>query len=118
MAEAMAVVGTVASIIQLIDFVIKSTDRVKHLLNKADELPHPFRDIRLQLRLFVECLRRTRFHLDHGHYEPFTAKILDDCIKECSTQMISLEELVEKVTIIEGDSRATRSRKGPMQPDA
>lgn len=103
-------VGAVESTIQLIDFVTKFADRLNHLLNSADEAPQSFQDIRLQLPLFVETLRWTQFHIDHGHYEPLTSKMLEALIEESSVQMISLEKLLEKVTTNEEDTKITKTR--------
>lgn len=111
MAEALAVVGAIASTIQLLDFTGKIFDRVNHYLRHVDEAPESLRHIRLHLPLFIEALRRTQFHIDHGHYNPLTSAVLKTFIDECNSQMILLGDILTKVTPVQGDSKMIRSRK-------
>lgn len=112
MAEVIAVVGAVASTIQLIDYVTKFAGRLNHYLKSVDEAPESFRELSLYVPLFVEALRRTQFHIDNGHYEPLTSTMLADLIEESSGQIITVEELLERVTICEEDTKVTKLHKG------
>ncbi|GFF54312.1 hypothetical protein IFM58399_09793 [Aspergillus lentulus] len=111
MAEAITIVGAIASTIQLVDFTIKVFDRLNHYLHLVDEVPKSLRGIRLHLPLFIEALRRTQFHIDHGHYNPMTSAVLKSFVDECNSQMILLEDILAKVAPAQDDSKMIRSRK-------
>lgn len=111
MAEALTVVGAVASTIQLIDFTARVFERLNDYIHHVEEVPEMLRGIRLHLPLFIEALRRTQFHIDHGHYSPATSVTLQLFIDECYSQMLLLQEILTTVTPIQGDSRMLRSRK-------
>lgn len=111
MAEALAVVGAVASTIQLIDFTAKVFERLNDYIHHMEEVPESLRGIRMHLPLFIEVLRRTQFHIDHGHYNPSTSAILKIFIDESNAQMLLLQDILTTITPIRGDSRMLRSRK-------
>lgn len=71
MAEALSVVGAIASTIQLLDFTTKVFDRLNYL-RRVDELPECLQGISLNLPLFIEALRRTQFHHGHLNYPQFS----------------------------------------------
>ncbi|EAW17043.1 uncharacterized protein NFIA_003990 [Aspergillus fischeri NRRL 181] len=111
MADALSIVGAIASTIQLVDFTVKIFDRLNHYLHLVDEVPESLRGIRLHLPLFIEALRRTQSHIDHGHYNPMTSDVLKSFVDECKSQMILLEDILVKVTPAHDDSKIIRSRK-------
>jgi hypothetical protein len=53
MAEGLAVVGAVASIVQLVDFTTKVFERVNHYIRRVDEAPETLRDIGIHLPLLT-----------------------------------------------------------------
>lgn len=111
MAEALTVVGAVASTIQLIDFTAKVFERLNDYIHHVEEVPETLRGIRLHLPLFIEALRRTQFHIDHGHFTPTISVVLEMFIDECNSQMLLLQEILTTVTPIREDSKMLRSRK-------
>ncbi|KAJ5172264.1 hypothetical protein N7492_004857 [Penicillium capsulatum] len=111
MAEALTIVGAVASTVQLMDFTAKLFERLNDYIRHVEEVPESVRGIRLHLPLFIEALRRTQFHIDHGHYNPTTSAALKIFIDECNTQMLLLQDILTSVTPIRGDSRILRSQK-------
>lgn len=111
MAEALAVMGAVASTIQLMDFTAKVFDRLNDYIHHVEDVPESLRGIRLHLPLFIEALRRTEFHIGHRHYNPTTSAVLNLLIDECTSQMIMLEDILSAVTPNPEDSRMIRGRK-------
>jgi hypothetical protein len=111
MAEALAVVGAVASIVQLVDFTTKVFERVNHYIHRVDEAPETLRDIGIHLPLFIDALRRIQFHIDFGHFNPQTSSALKILIDECFSQMNALDNLMTKLTPEQGDSKLTKTRK-------
>lgn len=62
MAEALAVIGILSSIIQLVDFSAKLLDRLNDFVTNARDVPDAFRNIYIQLPLTAATLQR----LSHG----------------------------------------------------
>ena len=60
MAEALAIVGLVAAIVQFVDASTKVIGRIDTFLTKSNEVPVVFRDIRSQLPLLLGDLERTK----------------------------------------------------------
>ncbi|CAI7600358.1 unnamed protein product [Penicillium manginii] len=111
MAEALTVVGAVASFIQLVDFTTKVCERVNHYIHRVDEAPGNLRDVAIYLPLFIDSLRRTQFHIDFGHFNPQTSSALKILIDECFSQMNELDDLMTKLAPEQGDSKLTKTRK-------
>lgn len=111
MAEALAVVGAVASVVQLVDFTIKVFERINRYIRRVDEAPETLRDIGIHLPLFIDALRRIQFHIDFGHFNPQTSSALKILIDECFSQMNALDNLMTKLTPEQGDSKLTKTRK-------
>lgn len=111
MAEALTVVGAVASVIQLVDFTTKVFERVNQYVRRADEAPETLRDIGIHLPLFIDALRRIQFHIDFGHFNPQASSALNILTDECYSQMIVLDDLMKKLTPEQGDSKLTKTRK-------
>ena len=111
MAEALTVVGAIASTIQLIDFTTKVFDRLNDYIHHTNEVPETLREIKLYLPLFIETLQRVQTFIDFGYFNPKTSSVLKDFIDESYSQMVLLDSLLLKMTPDEGDSRMQRSRK-------
>jgi len=60
MAEALAVIGIVSSIVQLVQFADIVIGRVNEFRNSVKEIPAAFRDISITLPLLVSDLKRTK----------------------------------------------------------
>lgn len=113
MAEALTVIGGVASIVQLLEVTHKFSKRLSHFLSKTNDAPESFHDINLHLPLFRETLRQIQFSVDHGQYNsPQTGAILQRLVDECTAQMVLLEnDILRNIIPEEGDSKMIRSRK-------
>ncbi|KEF60430.1 uncharacterized protein A1O9_01991 [Exophiala aquamarina CBS 119918] len=58
MAEAIAALGLLASILQLVDFSAKLVDRVNDVAINTRDVPETFRNISIQLPLAIAALQR------------------------------------------------------------
>lgn len=116
MAEALTVVGAIASIIQLVGDHDQGFNGVKTYLRTVDEAPKTLRHISLQLLFFTQALQLVQPHVDHGHFFPQTSSMRQMIINECAPQMVLLDNLVTKLTTVDGDSKMIRSRKGLESP--
>jgi hypothetical protein len=60
MAEAAAVIGLVSAIVQLVQFGSKIVNRLDEFQSNVGQVPQTFRDIKNQLPLLLNALRRTK----------------------------------------------------------
>jgi len=100
MAEALAVVGIVASIVQLVDFSSK-------ILSHLDE----FRHIKVELPLLQDAFRLIKEAIDAGSVENGTKRALLPAIQGCREQVAELDAILAKTLPETGDSWHTRGKK-------
>jgi hypothetical protein len=111
MAEALAVVGVVASIVQLIDFGSKVLLRLNEFQSNAREIPKTFQHVKAELPVLLDTLEQTKTAIETGSIRDETKKALLPAIDGCRTQIESLDILIMKVLPLAGDSWRERSRK-------
>jgi hypothetical protein len=111
MAEALAVVGVVASIVQLIDFGSKVLLRLNEFQSNAREIPKTFQHVKAELPVLLDTLEQTKTAIETGSIRDETKKALLPAIDGCRTQIESLNILIMKVLPLAGDSWRERSRK-------
>ena len=111
MAEALAVVGVVASIIQLVDFSSKILHRLEEFHSNAGEVPKSFRHIKAELAVLGDTLRQTKKAIDAGSVEVRTKRALLPAIKGCWEQIAQLDAILAKTLPEANDSWGERSRK-------
>jgi hypothetical protein len=97
MAEALAVVGLVSSIVQFIDFGTRIVTRLREFDSDTKECPKAFRDLRLQLPLIINTLERAQKHADSGYITDRSAKSLKPLIDECLGQVKLLEDTFNRI---------------------
>jgi hypothetical protein len=111
MAEALAVVGVVASIVQLIDFGSKVLLRLNEFQSNAREAPQTFQHIKAELPVLLDTLEQTKTAIETASIRDETKKALLPAIDGCRAQIESLDILIMKVLPLAGDSWRERSRK-------
>lgn len=111
MAEALAAVGIVANIIQLVDFGSRVLKRFEEYQSKLGEIPEAFRHIKAELPVLLDTLRQTKVAIDTGSIQDETKKALLPAIEGCGVQIKSLDDVIMKVLPASGDSWIRRGRK-------
>lgn len=111
MAETIAVVSFVSSILQLVDFGTKVVKQLHEFLHCVDEIPGSLRDITLELPLLIEVLQQIKHHADHGYYRPQVESMLRPIINACSVEIASLEVILLKSLPKQQDSKKSRCLK-------
>jgi len=111
MAEALAVVGIVASIVQLVEFSSKILSRLDEFRSTVEEVPKPFRHIKVELPLLQDALRHIKEAIDAGSVEDGTKRALLPAIQGCREQVAELDALLAKTLPGPSDSWSSRSRK-------
>ncbi|KAF2190167.1 TPR-like protein [Zopfia rhizophila CBS 207.26] len=111
MAEAFAVVGIVANIIQLVDFGSRVLARFEEYQSKLGDIPGAFRHIRAELPALLDALQQTKAAIDTGSIKDETKKALLPVVEGCRLQIKLLDDVIVKALPTLDDSWAKRSRK-------
>jgi hypothetical protein len=111
MAEALAVVGIVANIVQLVDFSSKVLSRLNEFQSSVDEVPSSFRNVKVELPLLLDTLKHINKDISAGLIADEIQKSFLPVIEACQTQIESLDVVLVKTLPAPGDSRTQRTRK-------
>ena len=111
-AEALAVIGIIANILQLLDFTSKAISRVKEYGEDARDIPKTFRDIQTRLPLVVQILGEIETRVSHGQVSEESCKALKGVMGDCRAKFAELEIIFEKVLPQDNASKGKRVWKG------
>ena len=111
MAEALAVVGIVANIVQLVDFSSKVLSRLNEFQSSVDEVPNSFRNVKVELPLLLDTLKHVNKDISAGLIADEIQTSLLPVIEACQTQIESLDAVLVKTLPAPGDSRTQRTKK-------
>jgi hypothetical protein len=103
MTETIAIVGIVASIVQLVDFSSKVLHRLNDFQSHLDDVPESFRHIKIELSLLLTALQRTKKELDADAVD-HTKRALLAVIAGCREQIKSLDDVLIKTLSMTEDS--------------
>ena len=107
MAETLAVVGVVASIVQLIDFGTKVVLRMNEFHSAMGEVPKSFRTLEIELPLVFKTLKRIKEHaaIDDVEESSSLCSVVDGCLGEIER----LDKILNKVSPSQGQSKRWRT---------
>ena len=111
MAEALAVVGVVATIVQLVDFGTKAFLRLNEFQSSIGEIPETFHHVKAELPLLLDTLEKTKTAIETGAVRDETKEALILAIHGCRTQIEALDILIRRLLPLPRDSWRERSRK-------
>jgi hypothetical protein len=111
MAEALAVVSVVASIVQLVDFGSKVLLRLNEFQSSVGEIPKTFQHIKAELPVLVDTLEQTKTAIQTGSVRDKSKEALLPAIDGCRTQIEALDIVIGKVLPLSSDSWREKSRK-------
>ena len=111
MAEALAVVGLVLAIIQFVDSSSKIIERLNEFRSGTDEAPQTFRDLKIQLPLLQETLKKTKTQAEAGFIDTDIQTAVLNVVKGCQEQVELLDNVLVKTLPATGDSRIRRGVK-------
>lgn len=109
MAEALAVVGVAASIVQLVDFGSRVWKRLDDYQTDLGDIPESFRHIKAELPVLLDALRQTKSAL--GYMQDESRNALVPAIEGCTVQIKLLDDTIAKVLPDPKESRVRRSGK-------
>src|ERR1700760_1703086 len=111
MAEAFAVIGIVANIVQLADFGAKVLERLNEFQSRSQEIPKPFRDVKIELPILLQTLKETKLAIQHRNVDEETTKALLLVVNGCQDQITLLDDLLKKVLPNQTDSWTKKTGK-------
>lgn len=111
MAEALAIVGLVSSIVQFVDFSSKIVHRLNEFHSSLEEVPKSFRDVKIELPLLADTLERTKKQAEDGCFSKNTQEAIRSVVKGCQSQVEQLGSVLEETLPTKGDSSWRRGKK-------
>jgi hypothetical protein len=111
MAEAVAILGLVSSIVQFVDFSSKIVHRLNEFHSSLDKVPKSFQDIKIELPLLVDTLERTKKQTEDGCFSKNTQEAIWSVVKGCQLQVGLLNDALEEMLPTKGDSSWRRGKK-------
>jgi ABC-type transporter Mla subunit MlaD len=111
MAEALAVVGVVANIIQLVDFTAKVLSRLNEYYTQAGEIPTSLRQIQAELAALQDALQRTQQAIAAGTLGATAETALKPTLEGCEGQVKALDDLCARILPAIDDSRWKKTQK-------
>ena len=101
----------VSNIVQFIDLGTKVAKRLDEMRVTIEDSPRVFQAIRIQLPLLVDTLQQVKAQAEQGNISASTEKALIPVIDGCMEQVNSVDEIIQKIVVVAGDSSWQRSRK-------
>jgi hypothetical protein len=111
MAETLAVVGVVASIVQLVNFGSKVLRRLNDFQSNVREIPKPFKHVKDELPILLETLRQTKGAVEQGSISEDTKEAILLVVNGCQTQITLLDGIISRSLPQEGDSLGRKTGK-------
>ncbi len=96
MAEAVAFISLLSSIIQLVDFGTKLITRLDDFTSATEEVPASFRSIKSQLPLAINTLQRVQEQAREGRISDADARALKPVIDNCLQQTKDLTAILDR----------------------
>jgi hypothetical protein len=111
MAEALAVMGIIANIVQIVDFGERVISRLDDFHRSVNSCPRSFRQTVAEVPLLVDTLKQTEKGITAGSVPEDTVRALYPVVDGCREQLETLDALVNKALPKKDDSRGTRNMK-------
>jgi hypothetical protein len=111
MAEALAVIGIVSSIVQIVEFSSKVIQRLDDFASSVGEVPRAFRHIKTELPLIIDSLRRIQDQDRAGALETATVDAVRPVIQDCQQEIKRLESILNRTVPSVGASSWDRRKK-------
>src|SRR5258707_1192430 len=111
MAEALAVIGIVSSIIQIVEFSATVVERLNDFTSSIGEVPRAFRHIQTELPLIIDGLRRIQNQAQSGSVEKATTDAVRPVLKDCQREITRLQNILDKTVPSVGASSWDRRKK-------
>ena len=106
-AEAILVLGLLASIIGVVDYTGKALKRIREAKNDLSDVPEAFRSLQVILPALDDAVKKTRVQVENGVLGEDSCKVLRPMLEDFSTKIEELKDELRKCEL-KGDSRLAR----------
>ncbi|UKZ96887.1 uncharacterized protein TrAFT101_011662 [Trichoderma asperellum] len=104
-------VSLAGTILQFIELGAKVASRVADFSSAVDGVPRPFKQIRTELPLILDGVRRIQRNIDNGLIDTETQEALMPVVRGCLVEAQHLDKLIEKALPSTDDSSWERKMK-------
>jgi hypothetical protein len=111
MAEALAVVSVVATIVQLVDFTAKLLSRLNEYHTQAGEIPTSLRHIKAELAALEDALQHTKRAIVAGTLGATAGTALRPTLEGCEGQVQALDDLCARILPATDDSWRKKTQR-------
>ncbi|KAJ4304872.1 hypothetical protein N0V90_000400 [Kalmusia sp. IMI 367209] len=111
MAETLAVLATVSSILQIVDFTSKIVDRLAEFLSDSDDIPQSLGHLKAELPLLSYTLQQIQEAIEAKRLPERSAAALRPTLQGCEQSMHQIESILEKTLPKPGDGKTKRAFK-------
>ena len=111
MAEVLAVVGVVASIVGLVEFGFKVVDRINEFQSNCGEIPESFKHVKADLPILLGTINETKLAVEKGSIKEGMREDLLLPVSLCQAQLRLLDDLIGKSLPQESDSWRKKTSK-------
>ena len=99
MAEALAAVGLVASVIQIVHFSQRFLRRLKEYQDKTNKLPATFQAVQIQLPLIVNCLKVIEARAEQRILPNESFHLIPPILEACRKEIEKLDEIFSRLSL-------------------
>ena len=103
--EALAVIGIIANIMQLVDFTDKIISRIKDYSQGDRGIPKAFQDMQTALTLVGITLREVESQVSKGRIAEDKCNVLKPVLKGCESKLQELAAIFKKAMREQGESK-------------
>ena len=111
MAEALATIGVVATIVQLVHFGRRVLRRLEDCHSNFGAVPKTFQHVHTELPVLLDTLQQTLTLISDDSVSDRTRAALQPAIDGFRAQVEALDAMMKATTPSLGDSRTTRTKK-------
>jgi hypothetical protein len=111
MAESLAVVAIISSIVQLVDFTSKIIARLNEFHSGTNDIPKSLSHLKAELPLVVRTLQRIQEAINAGLFPKECATALQPAIQGCQGSVSEINSILAKTLPKQGDGRARKAFK-------
>jgi hypothetical protein len=111
MADGLAVVSAVASIVQLVDFSTKVVRRLEEFHSAAGEIPKTFLHVSTELPALSTTLQSLSQDIEAGSVDTGTRDALMPVVDGCREQIAQLDVILAKTLPVTNDGWRTKTKK-------
>ena len=111
MAEALAIVGLAAALLQFVDFGTKVIRRLRQLEDQATESTACLKSVRNRLPLMLDLVKKMMLQMEAGLVSDESKEVMYPVVKNCISQAEELDKLFNKSVAQPKDNSWIRGKK-------